>query len=831
MKNLYILKYNNYYNRIIKKHSRWADYNSDPECTIVFTQYNANFNPNDGVETKHIIGTTDYNGIGDYMLVCNVTDGTIFQRWFILEHKRTKGGQYELTLRRDIISDYQESVISAPMIINRAMITDTNSPLLFNKEGGSYNQIKTNEILLKDGTKMPWYIIYFPLNVVYPSGQSDFAGSFSLDDISVDEYSGYDITSSNSPWKAGSSYSYVDDYQFYINYNPEFAGGGVIPMYRVNKLQVPNNILSHFTTINPDEDYIWFTEDVYTVTPKLVNAFNSYVVNNTLIPGANAQYLSGRTLKDQSWFETIKKWNGKTFLLKTDVNGVVKYYNVTVNYTKYSRSGNITDGSTLFNTMKGIINDAGIPYRGNIDDLSFDYSYNEYQVNIAVSEYQTQNTINWHLGLDSHAKCSDAPYQIIAIPAGELNVQMANSGNSWSTPQISEMLVNAIIQTCTSTNILDVQLLPYFPYISEFPPEKLIDFGDGRIEMEIFNQYVGEDPEFVDFITERQYQPGSTRYDGVPSGYGYNIFYIDSANFTFDINQSIAIPNRTNSAVMNKKLSSELDLVRLVSPNYNGQFEFSLAKNNGVDYFNVDVTLKPYNPYIHVNPNFKSLYGLDYNDARGLICNGDFSLPIVNDPWKQYELQNKNYQQIFNRQIEHMEFQQGQERTLAGINLFTGTMQGAVAGATAGGMIGHGIGAGIGAGVGAITSLIGGIADYSMMGARHQEDKDFAIDNWNYQLGNIKALPYSITKVTPLTYNNKLFPFVEFYSATDEEVNILRNKILYNSMKVEKIGTVSEYMQETRTFIQGTLIRLEGTDLGEHEVYEIHDELKKGVYI
>lgn len=140
-------------------------------------------------------------------------------------------------------------------------------------------------------------------------------------------------------------------------------------------------------------------------------------------------------------------------------------------------------------------------------------------------------------------------------------------------------------------------------------------------------------------------------------------------------------------------------------------------------------------------------------------------------------------------------------------------------------------GAGAGAAIGGLASLAGGIADYVMMGDRQREDKDLAIDNFAYQLGNIKALPNTLSKVTPLTYNNKKFPFLEKYTCTDEEVEILKNKIKYNSMTVNAIGSIVDYQLPERTFISGILIRLENTGLDNHELFELYDELKKGVYI
>ena len=819
MKNLYILKYNNYYNRIIKKHSRWLDYNNDPECTFVFTQNNANFNPNDGMETKHIIGTTDYNGTGDYMLVCNVTDGTIFQRWFILDHKRTKGGQYELTLRRDIISDYYDSVITAPMIVSRAMISDQNNPLLFNPEGFKFNQIKQNEILLKDVTEMPWYVLYFKLNTPSMTVQ------FSTANISWDVDSSVDATSSGSIWKSGTYYN-TSGWKFKFDFNPSFDIEG---RRIIDQFQVPDYVLSNVQSYGPSNTFIWFNDDRYTVASKLADAFTNSVYENTLVPTANGQYYSGITLKSDEAVAEYNKYNGQTFILRTTVQNVTNYYKVSVNVTKTKKTGTISENTTLYSTIKDIIDNNNIGYSGSLGSHALEYEYYENKIVIDTTSYVAAGSYNISLTLQSYANCIDAPYYIMAVPMYDLDVEKADSTRCLSHQLDSQMFVNAVIKAAGETNLLDVQILPYFPYISKIPSGSIYPTDEG-IEIDIFNQFPGQTPEFVDYLNSRQVH---SFYRTGDENYGVNAFFIDTANFTFDINQTLAIPSRTADPALNKKLSNELDVYRLCSPNYNGMFEFSVAKNDNVASFNVDCTLKPYTPYIHINPAFDSMYGQDFNDARGLICQGDFSIPIVNDLWVQYEYQNKNYLNTFNRQIEHMDFQQGQERTLGLIGAITGTAQGAISGATAGAMASgmNPVGAAVGGVVGGVTALAGGIADYAMMGARQREDKDFAIDNFKFQLGNIQALPYNINKVTCLTFNNKLWPFIEYYSATDEEASILQNKITYNSMTVNAVGSIIEYQKSVRTFISGELIRLEGTDLSNHEVYEIYDELKKGVYI
>lgn len=157
MSKILIYTYNNYYNRIIKKENTIGGYNTAGNLIYNNGDNVTNFNPNDGVTTEIIIGN-GYNGTGDYLLVVENDYLEAFapvSRWFITEHQRTRQGQYRLTLRRDIIADFYDQIIVAPMIVNRAMISNENSPLLFNSEGFSFNQIKKNETLLKDKTQMP----------------------------------------------------------------------------------------------------------------------------------------------------------------------------------------------------------------------------------------------------------------------------------------------------------------------------------------------------------------------------------------------------------------------------------------------------------------------------------------------------------------------------------------------------------------------------------------------------------------------------------------------------------------------------------------------------
>ena len=264
-------------------------------------------------------------------------------------------------------------------------------------------------------------------------------------------------------------------------------------------------------------------------------------------------------------------------------------------------------------------------------------------------------------------------------------------------------------------------------------------------------------------------------------------------------------------------------MYRLCSPNYQGVFEFNAAKNNGISYFDVDCTYLPYNPYIHVSPNFDGLYGKDYDDTRGLICSGDFSLPIINDQWKSYQINNKNYQNIFDRQIQNMEI----NNRLSNIQAGAGALTGALGAGGAAGLI-FGPLAGVGAGV--FSAAAGGV-DFAMNKALQNEALDYKKDMFGYELGNIKAMPDSLAKVTAFTANNKVFPMLEYYTCTDEEKQALKDKIKYNGMTVMRIGKIVDFLQEDYSYIKGKVIRLEDIADDTNYLNQIADELYKGVFI
>ena len=258
-----------------------------------------------------------------------------------------------------------------------------------------------------------------------------------------------------------------------------------------------------------------------------------------------------------------------------------------------------------------------------------------------------------------------------------------------------------------------------------------------------------------------------------------------------------------------------------------------MAKNNtkSLDTFNVDFTYMPYNPYIHITPvPFSGLYGSDFNDARGLIRGGDFSLARVTDSWQSYQLQNKNYQAIFDRQIQNMDVNRKYQRIEESVGAVAGSFQTSAQGFMVGG--------GVGAAVGGVLGLSAGLGDLALSEGKYKEQRSYAQDIHQYQLENVRALPYSLSKTTAFTFNNKIFPILEYYTCTDEEKIAVANEIANTGMTVGVIGKVQYYAFNTwsykdivsRNFVKCRLIRLEDIKDDTHLIDAISNELNKGVY-
>ena len=787
--NFYLLKYNNYYNRIVKKFEALGDYLQEPYYNNI-NILNVNFNENDGVNTTQIINS---NAQGDYAIVTDNINNieTIVSRWFVLEHRRQRNGQWLLTLRRDLVADNYNTIINAPAFIEKATV-NANDPAIFNKENMTFNQIKTSETLLKDETGSAWVVGYIPRDS-FPEAK-EIKGTAVLDNA-------YDILVDNiNNWEY---YKYINNQTFFgcvdsiniygdvLAYYDEYGAKKALVEVGANKSGIISNgrLIYNYSGVDlslrlattANNNFVFDNSLVLQgVLPPLRNIMpKNWVTNYDDILTAFNTWIGYKSQEDT---DTIKNLDGQV-IYDTSSN---MYWRIRVENDIYGTTIGVNQGTTLCNTLDDLLikTIGGYTIIGEPNSYTFLIEYKSNNIKL----YLEQITQEAHVTIDSNRyHLEDQPYDMFCIPYSD-DFKIYKNGTELFTANKS-LAVNIATEIGADTgtgNIYDIQLLPYCPVRYMIKEDGTFDIGNA----------------YVHYIKDKD-----NNNIGV-------ICWATSSSFTLDINYNINVDDY--------KLSNECDMYRLVSPNYNGQFEFSAAMNNGVTSFNIDCSYKPYNPYIHINPNFGRLYGQDFNDARGLICQGDFSLPQISNTWANYQLTNKNYENIFNREIQNMQisnkYQNIQQLTSAGASALStgvsaGMILGPIGGAIAGGL-----------------SLAGAGADYAINKALQNEALDYKRDMYNYQLGNIQAIPTSLSKTSAFTYNNKIFPIIEYYTCTSEEKQALKDKIKYNGMTIGRISKMIEFLQEDYSYIKAQLIRLE-LDNDTNYLNEIANEINKGVFI
>lgn len=791
---IYLLQFNNYYNRQVKKYDELGPYLNELFLCKGFLNKNpipnVNFIPNDGIQTKQVINWDGNNP--DYLLV--VENNEIISRWFVIESVRNLKGQFELTLYRDTVADYYDQILNATMFIEKGYVPYSDSAF-FNDENMTFNQIKTDEFLLKDNTQTAWIVGYCAEADSGVTGESIKYGGIPIPDYEI---------------------GVIEDWDYYELYEQEGVVAEDINSLTMNlNLNNGRNNLPYSYIEAKSIDLIKFTSIDNKETDSTVENYGIYlydsgqelfqtylneIYNLTLSSNLKNRILDQFGYTNYSYNE-LKELNNKILKVGTD-----KYYRIYVNtsggdITRTIKSNTVV-GTELTETISSAQNIHGTP-----NDYTFQVSIKSYEVAINLKEITFNQGFTTTLPA-TRRRLLDAPYCMFCIPYG--NFTFTKEDLDYEVEELNSLSLGMGIATALggltgSTKFYDLQLLPYCPI------EWIRNNGN--------NLNIDDIPDEIVF--KENTDSKTILFFAKESSGSFNITY----NYYLDSN---AIRGKVNYLTTTW---------RLCSPNYNGIFEFNAYKNSSIRYINVDYTYKPHQPYIHLNPNFYRLYGKDFDDARGLICGGDFSLPVLDNAWIDYQISNKNFQNIFNRQIENMEINNRIQRRLDEINALTGAVGGVTSGAMAGVIAGGGVyGAVVGGITGGLTSYAAGQADIQMNQSLRNEAIDYTKDQFGYQLQNIQALPDALTRVSSFNKNNKLFPFMEVYNATEEEREALKNKLIYNGMTIMRIGKLKDYVIKKPStidygYFKGQIIRLE--DIGDdfHVSNTIASELNKGVYI
>lgn len=802
---MYFLAYNNYYNRIVKKKATLAEYKTADASYIVHEDV-INYNPGDYCDTKYVCATPgDYTFTKDYCVVTD-TSGTILARWFIIEAKLLKTKQWEITLHRDVIADFLTDIKTADVFMEKCPLPK-DSKFIFNDENILLNEIKENQYDIKDATGIPWIVGYISKEKTVSGYVANYNQSQVLADIYVNGIESWEyyqkLTEANKV-TVGYEYRFTQ----HIISDP-FA----CYYYRTNSGVTPTTTAT-FTPI-PSE---YISSNLY----DLGNA----TLNFTLLDQLSSYQFSGESERSIASLNGLKVYdylNNKLYTLS-----------VTTTQNVWGNPKQIKSGQ-LYEEMYNELTDASITFVGT------NSTYGEWLAVCPLQDFETLSasvttptTVSEFELPYNRIKTKNTPYDIFCMPYGDLKKwTVGTSGpiyNGYGTKARTLEILSQLAEQ-PDTVIYDIQLLPYCPL-----PFTTTGTGSN--------------------FTIKFYSSG-----GLPTGQTPMLNINDTIISTLehsadgligfvlekDKSTSVSFPDPTLVLTFTKPIDQKVAAIcthyRLCSPTSQGAFDFSPYKNiTSPLTLNIDCTFKPFTPFIQITPSFNSsgLYGGVYKDPRGLICGGNFSLTRTTDAWLQYQLNNKNYQNIFNREIQSLDFRNTRAEALDRFSALMGSVSASASGATTGAMLGGtsaGVAGGIAGGViGGVLGLAAGGMDVQVNKELRREARDLTMDQFGYQLGNIRALPNTLTKVEAFDIKCPIFPYVERYSCSTEEANAVKAKIKFNGMTAGFISTIKTqeaYKDSSgdNNYIKCKLIRLSTTDAEDYHIYNvIADELYAGHY-
>lgn len=814
---IYLFNYNNYYNRKVK-------ILTESELSQnIFAQANINFNKSDGINTSQVINYPATEKNPDYAVITDIINGVekITSRWYVTEASWQRLNQYVLTLQRDVMADYWTSISTCTAHIYKGWVANT-SPLIFNSENTNLNKIKVGEMLLRDKSHTPWIVGYV--------GEKAFTDTpFTVETVSVTDA---------TIFKNSLDELYAEFPRTYTSKQPVLGSGsnGFYYAFYVKCIDKdnPSNIQMFLVTLGSAGFKIEYGTEVD--INKGIFIINQYNLSE-FAPAVSrlTRFLSSRmgstdefgiyfdfdnNIDDASYAAEQKAKNNAGKTAKVGVDYYTLYYS---NYEKSTKSENYIESDNRAEMMW---------LRGNLEQAQQNglgtSNWNGTTVKDARVVTIVNDTYNWYgqwNKIESNyiteeigkgvVQCEDAPYYMFCIPYNPIDFRYKTTASDiTSDVTVSRNIATQLIKQF-GANLYDIQLLPYFPTQEILPNVAADDIG--WLKLNEINK------SFYTLIKKK-----GAAENTPPVSF---IYWAPRTSFSFEINQEFAASDDV-------KVQNETESARLCSPNYASYFDFSVAKNRGVKKFLVDCNYKPGIPYIHVVPKYNKtgLYGAsNYNDARGLICSGDFSMTQVQDSYINYLLNNKNYEAIFRTQMDTLDKQHNYENTQALVGAIAGAVGAAGAGAAGGAMaFGSPLGIVGGAAVSGAASLAGGLIDYEMGKNLRKTIRDSTETIHNLQIGNIQAMPNPLTKVGAQNQNNKLYPFVEIYKCTQTELEAFENQIKYSGMTVGVTDTLNKYYNAdpdaSTNFIQADVIRLEIPD-DNHVIAMIADELRKGVYV
>ena len=475
--NLYFMKYNNYYNRIVKKFDNIDDYidymiDGTPTQTVLW-------NPGDGVDTVQVLNMNQMSDIPNYCVVC--TDGDVIDsRWFVLDTTYNRRGQVIVTLRRDLIADGLDKVLSSPAYIEKAWVSNLQDPAIYNSEDIQFNKIKKKHVKLTQNGNIAWIAMYIQK---LTADQNVTVKEIQRPDITVSSLANWEFNAYvNSP----KAVSYRDASIIYTYY----ASG----QYQMSTVSLNDG----YSTVERVMDtYTQYNKGTYSASK-----LNRTAITSTL----NGQFgirndyealsgLNGKIIKDTS--------TGKAYVIS--VSSAVAQYNEFL-----TAGGTFNAANAQFLAAGG----TGTPGEHGIR-LTATVTYGS----VTLAETRL-TTFNYTIP-STHQSTIDTPYDIILIPFYDGKIKIFFDSTSSYTIYCTKTSALSIATAAMKDSggfIYDAQIVPYFYY-------------NDRLQADID----GTPQIFMDGFGDNEYKLIKNNDDNVSC-----MFFIPRSSFTF---QNLASPS------------------------------------------------------------------------------------------------------------------------------------------------------------------------------------------------------------------------------------------------------------------------------------------------
>lgn len=865
--NLSFYRFHNYLDRVIEYHEGYDAYNS----ALITTFTDIDFDLLDGVNNTGVVIDDDNGALDAYhsnYVIAWYTDSEqkarIHSRWFIMKQTEVSYNKYTFDLRRDVIGDNYQTVINSPVFIEKGFVSAYSSAI-FNDEQMTFNQIKKKEYLLKDKTNCPWLAIYYAQKDA-EGNLYNLKGSFSyamaadiILDGEINTWQYYNICNLTSqtllPKETVKNQLYSSIVLGCIDeFDSQKEPKGSI--YKIYEAQGREPTFINFWDAN-NKVYYYVSNEIndYNSPLRLAQKASKEFQRIFALTEQSKEQIVGSeyTIANQEALSYLYTMNGKV-IRSTLSNGSHKYYEIISSFQDSAYfNKQINESFSVYQSLQYWCDMNYHTYSGS-DKVEFALegpcSFYTLQLKDITDTYINDvTTSGYQYDTTGHINTQNAAYNVAVIPYVDAGLKF---GHLDYVASIRKDIAYRLVQHIASrpeTEVYDIQLLPYCP-IPDIKQMTIISDTDFTLGLPDWIYSDGKEP-YNKLISDENYswvwnkETETTPYP-TPDLVGQIIINVPDCN----VHTIVPAPGAESliEDPIERKVALLTKMTRICAPNYNGLFDFNKQKNGGLSEYEIYMTLKPVQPYLHITPKFNayySLYGGDYNDYRGMIAGPDFSLSRKSNAWNEYELTNKNYQNIFDRQIQNLEFQHSitnqmaeiQHRVSMANSTFSGSSNVLLQGA-------------LGSKIGVAMSAIAGFGSLAMQEKGYELDKYYRIkgqkeelqyqrDMYGFNLGNIRAIPESLSKISSFDIDNKIWPFIEEYGATIEEEEALRRKLKYDGMSIGRISTIREMELEkpkpdTPMFIKGQLIRLtdeSGLEVPMNTQIEeaIFDEIYKGV--